>query len=204
MQTETEKRTAGEVLLRSAACFCFACKAFRITDTKQLSACGTWMAIKPRDLKAMKNTRAGPGHGGGTPPTRRASPPGKRQDKPCGKACFPDRFSCLFIVPLGRHAVAYQNATAAHKSEAIANPVPQMRGPGGSSPWRRVWGRGGPLLRPQSASESASARAASTFSITGTAALSISSTASRGSRRRTAGSLTAERSRRLSVFSRAA
>ncbi len=135
MQTETEKRTACEVLLRSAACFCFACKAFRITDTKQSSACGTWMAIKPRNPKAMKNTRAGPGHGGGTPPARTGLPVrGKAGNNRSGKARFSPAVFPAFLGALGPSCCRVPHAAAAHKSEAIANPVPQMRVQGDHPP----------------------------------------------------------------------
>ena len=138
IQTGTEKLAVSKTLKESAACFCFVRKVFRITDTKQLPACGTWTAIKPRDLKAMKNTRAGPGHGGGTPPARTGLPVrGKAGNNRSGRACSSLAVFPAFHCALGPSCCHVPKSSSGTLLDLHANPVPQEWGPGGSSPW---WG----------------------------------------------------------------
>ena len=99
----------------SAACFCSACKALRITDTKQLIASETYMAIKQRNTSAMKNTCAGPGHGGSTPPARTGLPVrGKAGNNRSGKACFSPAVFPAFLGALGPSYYRVPKVTAAH------------------------------------------------------------------------------------------
>ena len=117
MQTTVEKLAVNKALKESAACFCFACKAFRIMKTKQLAACETWTAIKQRNTSAMQNTRAGPGHGGGTPPARRACPPGEKAGEPCGrKLAFSPSGSLPFLGALRSFRNCVPKVTGAHSS----------------------------------------------------------------------------------------
>ena len=67
---------------------------------KRLAAYQAWATIQQRNTKAMKNTHAGPGHGGGTPPTRiRLRIRGKGRINRAGKLVFPIGFPAFSGCP---------------------------------------------------------------------------------------------------------
>ena len=129
IQTAAKQLMACLASRRCISCLCNVCKTFLITDTKQ------------RNTKAMKNTRAGPGHGGGTPPTRiRLCIRGKAGKNRSGRACSSLAVFPAFHCALGPSNRRVSNATAAYKSEVIANHVPQMRVQGTQYPGSGVRG----------------------------------------------------------------
>ncbi len=95
---------ACKASLRSVTCFLLRLQIVSLIPIqaaiKQFAVYETWVTFQLRNTRAMKNTRAGPGHGGGSPPARiRLRIREKGRINRVGKLAFPIGFPAFSLCP---------------------------------------------------------------------------------------------------------